>query len=176
MQIKRYLEHEISGDLHFSIEALRNSCFPDHQQPRSYGKQFPHFRILAFVDDQLVGHVGVDHRAMRFCEQIISIFGVIDLCVAEDMRGRGIGGRLLSELDKFANKGNIDALALLADRPELYLNHGYHCIDAECTWLGIDDHKILGVMEEYISGELMIKLIGIDESPTGPIDFLGYMF
>ena len=38
------------------------------------------------------------------------------------------------------------------------------------------EHKNLGVMEENISGEMMIKLIGIDELPTGPIDFLGHMF
>lgn len=176
IQIKRYVEHEISSNLHSSIETLRNSCFPDHQQPRSYGKQFPHFRILAFTDERLVGHLGVDHRAMRFGDQVYSIFGVVDLCVADDKRGCGIGGRLLSNLEECANKAEIDVLLLLAHRPELYLKNGFRGIDTECSWLGIDEHKNLGVMEESISGEMMIKLVRINELPTGPIDFLGYMF
>ena len=176
IQIRRYLEHEISQHLHSTIKSLRNDCFPEHRVPRSYGKQFPHFRFLAFADEQLVGNLGVDHRAMRFGEQIYSVFGVVDLCVAEDKRGCGIGGRLLSSLEENANEGDVDALILGAHQPDLYLNHGFVGIDADCSWLGIDEHKSLGVIEEKISGELMIKLIGIEESPTGPIDFLGYMF
>ena len=70
----------------------------------------------------------------------------------------------------------IHVLVLLAHSPELYLKNGYCGIDAKCRWLGIDEHKNLGVLEENISGEIMVKLIGIDDLPTGPIDFLGYMF
>ncbi len=176
MEIRRYLEHEISSDLHSSIEALRNSCFPEHQEPRSYGKQFPHFRILAFVEGRLAGHLGVDHRAMRFGDRAYSIFGVIDLCVAEDERDRGIGTTLLSDLEECARKGGVDLLVLLAHRHELYLKTGFRGIDAECMWLGIDEHRNLGVIKENVSGELMVKLIGIDELPAGPVDFLGYMF
>ena len=176
MRVEQYVEYEISSDLHSSIEILRNSCFPKHRQPRSYGKQFPHFRFLAFVDDRLVGHLGVDHRAMRFGDRVFSIFGVIDLCVAEDERSHGIAGTLLASLEDHAKRGKIDLLVLLADRPELYCKNGFHRIDAECRWLGIDDHQNMGIIEEHLSGELMIKLIGIDEMPTSPIDFLGYLF
>jgi len=176
MELKRYLEHQIPADLHSSIRNLRNSSFPEDQHPRSYGKQFPHFRILAFADERLVGHLGVDHRAMRFGEQVYSIFGVVDLCVAEDKQGCGIGGALLSQLEEIAHNGGIDALVLLAKRTELYLKNGFCRIDAECSWLGIDEHKNLGVMGENIRGEIMMKLIRINQLPTGPIDFLGYMF
>ena len=176
IRIERYIEHEISRELHSSIGSLRNDCFPEHQVPRSYGKQFPHFRFLAFADERLVGHLGVDHRAMRFGEQIYSVFGVIDLCVAEDKRGCGIGGRLLSRLEEEANEGDVDALVLMAYQPDLYLKNGFVGIDVECSRLGIDEHKNVGVIEEKITGEMMIKLIRNDELPTGPIDFLGYMF
>lgn len=176
MRVERYVEYEISSDLHSSIEILRNSCFREHQQSRSYGKQFPHFRFLAFVDDRLVGHLGVDHRAIRFGNKVCSIFGVIDLCVVEDERSRGIAGTLLAHLEDHARRGEIDALVLLAERPELYSKNGFHGIDAECCWLGIDDHQNLGIIEENLSGELMVKRIGINEIPGGPIDFLGYLF
>ncbi len=176
MQLKRYLEHEIPIDLHSSIQNLRNSSFPEDQCPRSYGKQFPHFRILAFAEERLVGHLGVDHRAMRFGDQVYSIFGVVDLCVAGDKQGCGIGGTLLSKLEEFAKNGGIDAIVLLAKRTELYLKNGFRVIDAECSWLGLDEHKNLGVLKENISGEIMMKLIRIKEWPAGPIDFLGYMF
>ena len=176
MVIERRLESEISSDTHRAIQALRNSCFVEHQVSRSYGKQLPHFRILASDQDDLVGHVGVDHRVMRFDDQVCSVFGVVDLCVAEGMRGKGIGGALISSVEEYARKGRIDAMFLLCYRPELYLRHGFKSLDAQCNWLGIDEHKNLGVLSEYIAGAIMIKSLGMDRLPTGPIDFLGYMF
>lgn len=176
MRIERYIEHEISADVHASIESLRNSCFPDHKQARSYGKQLPHFRVLAFSNDQLVGHLGVDHRSMRFGDQVYSVFGVIDLCVAEDSRNCGIGSRLISELEERARAAGIDLFVLLAKDHSLYSKRGFLELDAECHWLRIDDHTNLGVGEENIANELMVKLIGLDTMPEGPVDFLGYMF
>ena len=176
MYIERHLESEISSDTHRAIQALRNSCFIEHAVPRSYGKQLPHFRILASDDQELVGHVGVDHRVMRFGDQVCSVFGVVDLCVAEDMRGKGIGGALLSRIEEYARRGRIDVMFLLCYKPELYLSQGFRRLDAECNYLGIDEHKNLGVLSEHLSGEIMIKSFGMDQLPTGPIDFLGYMF
>ena len=176
MQIERYIEHEITSDLHAAIEALRNSCFPEHRQTRSYGKQLPHFRLLAYLNDQLVGHLGIDHRVMRFGDQVCRVFGVIDLCVAEGSRNGGIASGLLSELEKSARAGDIDVLVLMANDHRLYLKHGFVELAATCRWLRIDEHRNLGVVEEEISDELMVKLIGLDAVPEGPIDFLGYLF
>ena len=176
MHIERLLEYEISPDTHRAIQALRNSCFVEHQVSRSYGKQLPHFRILASEGQELVGHVGVDHRVMRFDEQVYSVFGVVDLCVAEDMRGKGIGGALLLKIEEYARKGGIDVLFLLCYRPDLYLRHSFQGLDAECNWLGIDEHKNLGMLSENLSGAIMMKPLGMDRLPAGPIDFLGYMF
>ena len=46
--IKRFIEFEISSDIHSQIIKLKNKCFPDFQKTRSYYKQLPHFRYIVF--------------------------------------------------------------------------------------------------------------------------------
>lgn len=176
LKVQQISEHEISCELHAEIRDLRNASFPGHEENRSYGKQFPHFRLLAFSGDKLVGQVGVDHRAMRFNDQVLSVFGVIDLCVAKEERGQGTGTRLLAGIEEIARESGGDVLLLLAHKPELYLKCGFVPIDAWCHWLRIDDHKNHGVAREEIVGELMIKSLVPGLRIEGPIDFLGYLF
>lgn len=176
LKIQKISEHEIGPGLHAKMTNLRNASFPGHEENRSYGKQFPHFRLLAFSGDELVGQVGIDHRAMRFNEEVRSVFGVIDLCVAEGSRGQGVGTRLLSKIEELARESGGEVLLLLAHQPELYLKNGFEPIDAWCHWLRIDDHQNYGVAREEITGELMIKPLVAGMSVEGPIDFLGYLF
>jgi len=143
--------------------------------PRSYGKQLPHIRFLAHDADQVIGHLGVDHRVMRFGHRIHSVFGLIDLCVAEDRRHQGIGSALINAATECATGAGIDLLLLIAHNPRVYARNGFIGLDAKCSWLRIDEHTNYGVAVEQICNELMFKPLSGNLNLSGPIDFLGYM-
>ncbi len=176
MEIQRYIEHEIGRSLETQITSLRNACFPDCQQKRSYFKQLPHFRFLAFKDGEVVGHLGIDHRMMAFNHLSYSVFGIIDLCVREEHRSQGIGNKLLSAAEECAKDAGVNAMVLLAKDSRLYERFGFVSIDAICQWLKIDEHTNYGVAVEEIANEVMVKPLSSEFKADGPIDFLGYMF
>ena len=177
MRIDSHIEHKIEPEAHSEIAKLRDACFPGCRHSRSYFKQLPHFRLFARDDsDVLVGHVGVDHRLMRFGDEVAKVFGVIDLCVSEEVRGKGIGGRLVEEIEGLAGRSGIDALLLVAEDERLYRRCGFEGLDAHCTWMRIDEHRNHGMAEEELVGELMIKRLNPQLTLNGPIDYLGYLF
>ena len=176
MEINRITEFEISKDTHRQITYLRNACFPENSKPRSYYKQLPHFRYLAFAEDTLVAHMGVDHRAIRVGDSIFTIFGVIDLCVKQSHRRQGIASELLSLLTDLAREKSVDFLFTVVNNERLYLNNGFTAISNYCSWLRIDEHTNYGVAVEKIANELMVKQIGEKLWVDEPIDLLGYMF
>lgn len=177
MRIEQIIEYDIEPRLHDAIIALKNCCFPDTAKPRSYFKQLPHFRYLAYEDDTLVGHMGVDHRVISVGESVFTIFGVIDLCVSENHRGKGVASKMLEQLSTLAKAKNIDFLFLVASDHRLYEKNGFQLISTYLTWLRINDHKNYGVVVEKIDEELMIKQIGQKHWPNhDPVDLLGYLF
>ena len=176
MEIIRTIEFNISEDTHQQITNLRNSSFPENTKPRSYYKQLPHFRYLAFDRDTLVAHMGIEHRVIRVGDSIFTIFGVVDLCVKQSHRGQGIASEFLSLLTDLAREKSIDFLFAVVDSERLYSKNGFQTVSNYCSWLRIHEHKNYGVAVEKIVNEFMVKQIGdklwIDE----PIDLLGYMF
>ncbi|MEM7603068.1 MAG: GNAT family N-acetyltransferase [Verrucomicrobiota bacterium] len=176
MQIRWIPEHQIDSALHGEIAALRNACFPDGQHPRSYFKQLPHFRILAFDGDTLIGHAGVDHRVMNFGGNAYRAFGAIDVCVEVAHRGQGIAGIMMSRLEEEAVDSGADVMVLVADDHRLYLRLGFQLLDAECEWMAIDEHRNHGILKESLAGELMIKPLKSGLELDGPVDWLGYLY
>ena len=176
MNIEIYQEHEILTNWHEELTKLKNRCFPEHKKDRSYGKQLPHFRLISIADEKIVGHMGVDHRVIRVADEIFQIFGLIDLCVAQEQRSKGIASSMIERISTLGNKKGIDFLFLLAADYRLYEKHKFRVVDELCSWLRIHEHRNLGVAVERLEGEIMIKKIGKKEWPEGPIDLLGYMF
>lgn len=176
MRIEQYIEHDIQSDTHGQITVLRNACFPDCQHERSYFKQLPHFRFLAFTDGMLIGHLGIDHRMMSFNHIPHSVFGIVDLCVHEGYRNRGLGLKLLSAAESLAMRADVDAMVLLAQDSRLYEKHRFVKLESVCQWLRVEEHTNFGVAVEEIKDELMVKPIASGFFACGPVDFLGYMF
>ena len=176
MKILRKVEFDIESKIHFQITNLRNSCFTDYRVDRSYYKQLPHFRYLVFEENLLIGHMGIDHRVISVADSALTIFGVIDLCIHEDYRQRGIASNLLDSVFELATMSSIDFILLISDKKKLYLSKGFTTISQYCSWMRIDEHKNYGIAFERIENEIMVKQIGRKKWPDGPIDLLGYMF
>ncbi|WP_342599859.1 GNAT family N-acetyltransferase [Psychrobacillus sp. FSL H8-0483] len=179
LKIIKVIECEIDNELTENIQELLTESFQNmYPNNRIYFKQVPHFRFLAFNEEKhLLAQVGLDYRVMNLSGKLIKVLGIIDLCVSRESRTKGIASLLLSEIDKYCVKKDIDFLLLFADNKTLYLKNGYKSVKNKCKWLKIDDRNqtILGIGYEEIS-ELMIKKIGMNEWTEGDLDFLGYLY
>lgn len=180
MTIKFVHEFQIDEATTIALNKLLQKSFAyvDYKG-RDYFKQLPHYRLLAYKEDKLVGQVGIDYRAMNLNGEAIKIFGIVDLCVDKAYKGEGIGKSLLLEMERIAQQhaNKIDYLFLVTEAQEYYKNLGYTATNITTAWLKIDDHKNYGVDKELITDAFfMVKQIGPKEWEDGELDLLGYMY
>ncbi|PID29198.1 MAG: GNAT family N-acetyltransferase [Candidatus Cloacimonadota bacterium] len=168
-------EIDVTETQHNSIKVLRNHSFPEHKVNRSYYKQMPHMRALQYKGEILVGYLGLDYRAIKVGDEVYKVLGIIDFCVAEQWRGRGIGSFMLSEVSSFAEEKDVDFIILISELEEFYLRHGFIKVEGIHSWLRISEHVNYGVAVEHIE-ELFIKPISGKQWVSGDIDWLGYMY
>ena len=158
-----------------AVAGLLDACFGGAHGGRTFFKQVPHRRLLAWSGGGLVGHVGMDLRAVRVGEAVVHVLGIVDLCVAPAARRRGIGAALLHEAENRAG-GQSFALAM-ADDPRLCRRAGYSLIHAaDVTFLAIDGLRCHSVVRRDLSEIFMVKRLAGNAWPDGPIDLLGHLF
>ena len=174
LRIEKKLEHEIDSQLHENIRKLLEECFQGYLA-RSYFKQLPQFRYLAWGDEELIAQVGIEHRMIRNGSAPLRVFGVIDLCVTISWRSQGVARRLLSEIESDARSSGADAIILFADDPRVYLANGYQSVQNHGRWLMINDHETLGIAEKPLN-EMMVKMLSGKPWDSGVVDLLGYLF
>jgi len=158
-----------------ALAVLLDRCFPKTFEGRIFLKQEPCARIVAHSENKLVGQVGMDRRVISVDGNIIKITGVIDLCVAEEYRGNGVGTALIEEVEKCS--ADRDFIVLMADNPAIYHQAGYsqlHC--APTKWLAIEDLAIHSIIERDLGDCFMYKPLAQQAWPLGKIDLLGYLF
>ena len=81
------------------IADLLECCFDGIHEGKTYFKQAPHGRFVAWENSKLIGHIGFDFRLVRVGSNILPILGVIDLCVREENRCLGVGRTLLERAE-----------------------------------------------------------------------------
>ena len=181
MNIEFVPEIEIDKSTSSAISELLAQCFPDFSGEyggRAYFKQLPHYRLLAYEDQRLIGHLSIDLRVMNLNGQAVTVFGAIDFCVSPNRQGSGIGSELLREFETVARDSNrVDFLFLVADNPAIYESMGYQATTVRTKWLKIDQHKNYGVGDELIADAFMMyKAISDTQWKDGELDLLGYMY
>lgn len=173
---QRIEEFAISEKHKNDIHQLLKENFSGYPEDRIFYKQLPNFRFLAFYQNEIVGHMAVDYRVMNNDGQLISIFGVIDLCVKEAFQHQKIASQLLHELTQLGKDNNIDFIVLNAVDSNLYQNNGFEVVSNECKWMVIHQQATLGVVKRSLQEGLMIKSLGSKEWRPKQLDFLGPIF
>ncbi|WP_172299989.1 GNAT family N-acetyltransferase [Pseudoruegeria sp. HB172150] len=162
-------------DIGPALVKLLDDCFSATFDGRTFYKQQPHHRLLAFENDRLVGHVGLDFRVITVGGTLYEIVGIIDLCVAADRRGLKIGTALVRASETF-DVGR-DFSLLFADDHRVYEANGYQrIVPAHTRWLAIDELRSHSVIERDLHDCFMAKSLGTTPWPRGEIDLLGYLF
>ncbi|MBL7261048.1 GNAT family N-acetyltransferase [Paractinoplanes lichenicola] len=173
--VRRLPEAEIDSSLHLALQGLLGACFPGYPE-RSYFKIPPHFRYVVSDGPAVVAQLGVELRVIRVGEQVLRTFGVVDVCVREDRRGRGLASRLLDEVVGYAGGCGMDFVILFADDDGLYRRHGFARVDNPLTWVKINEHHTIGLAQAVTPHEMMVRPVGEMVWPTGEIDLLGHVF
>ena len=172
----RIAEAEISADRGRQLQSLLQASFPGYPG-RSYFKLPPHFRYLAMTGSgDVAGQMGVELRVIRVGDTVVRTFGVVDLCVADSQRSRGLAGRLLAEVTGFARDCGMAFVVLFADDDRLYVRNGWARVANRCTWVRINDHVTLGLAGPEDTGAMMVKAVGAQAWPEGDVDLLGHVF
>lgn len=169
-------EAEIGADLAAQLQSLLQACFPGYPS-RSYFKLPPHFRYLAMTSSgDVAAQVGVEFRIIRVGAAVVRTFGVVDLCVRESQRSRGLASRLLAEVTELARSCGMAFIVLFADDDRLYATNGWTRVTNRCSWVKIDDHVTLGLATPTDTGAMMVKALGEQGWPEGDVDLLGHLF
>lgn len=177
VQIITVAEHRLTSSLEAQLSELLDTCFPDVFQGRTYFKQLPHWRVLAVEGESVLGQLGIDGRIINVGGSVLTIFGIIDVCVRPDRQGEGLASQLLAEAEGLARDAGRDFLVLIADRHDLYERHGFASVTpANVKWLAIEDRFSVTLLEEDLSGCFLVKPLCTTHWPTGQIDMLGYLF
>ena len=172
----RVAEPEIGADLGRQLQSLLQACFPGYPG-RSYFKLPPHFRYLAMTGSGgVTAQMGVEFRVIRAGDAVVRTFGVVDLCVRESQRSRGLAGRLLAEVTGLARSCGMAFIVLFADDDRLYTRNGWVRVTNRCSWVRIDDHVTLGLARQEDTGVMMVKALGEQPWPDGDVDLLGHLF
>ncbi len=176
MRLEKIEEYALSDDIILSISALFQTAFEGYPNELIYYNQIPDFRILAWNDDDLVGHVGVDYRKISVGGQVLSVFGIVDLCVDPDIQLNKMGTALLQYVFTLADKSSVDFIVLSSEEDNFYLKNGFFIVHNPCKWLVIHQHDSIGVFRRILKDGLMIKACKDIEWPEGEVDFMGHMF
>ncbi|QDT45430.1 Acetyltransferase (GNAT) family protein [Gimesia alba] len=171
-------EYELSDRQRSQILSLLNDCFPGYFEERIFFKQMSQERLLAYSDGDLVGHLGLEHRAIRIGDQWASIFGIVDLCVKEEARRQGVATELLRAVEEKAAANGIHFCLLFADEHKLYQNAGYTLFQNDCVWFGIDEGHSIGLIKRKLTDCMLVKRISgdIPWDETHIVDLLGHLF
>ena len=112
---------------------------------------------------------------IRVGELVARTVGLVDLCVSDRYRSRGVATTLLVAASSYARSCGADFLVLFADRHDLYLRAGWTVVSNRCSWLRIDDHRSLGTASGTVEG-MLVKPLGALAWPAGDVDMLGHVF
>lgn len=175
MNIQRIEEHELTTAVRDQIGKLLQEGFGVYPEGRSFYKQLPDFRFLAWDGDALLGHLAAEYRVVNVGGTVLPIFGVADLCVTPSRQQERIATQMLARLEELAGAAGVDFILLTGSEPNVYKGMGFIRLERECCWLLINNLKTLGVIRRTVNN-IMIKPLGDRSWPAGEIDFLGHIF
>jgi len=176
MILHRVEEFQISTAIHEKIRSLLALSFEAYPNKRNFLHQAPNFRYLMLDDKTLTGHMAVEHRIIQLDGQIISIFGITDLCVHPEHQHQQSATKMITELETLAQTHQVDALMLFTNLFPLYKKLGFLKQNNKCRWLMIQNDVSLGVARRSLEDCLMVKMLSDKNWTDGEVDFLGHVF
>lgn len=130
------------------VDRLINDCFTSHWQEGEerltnedkFCSEYDLFkRVIAIINDEVVGYAGVLRREILFGEKKILLGGLGGVCVRNDKRGLGIARQLVARAMLELQSAQCDIAYLCADGEtaiKLYGRVGFVSLKNSHTYLG----------------------------------------
>jgi len=176
LQIEKVDEYAIDADTASQVGQLLAESFPAYPRDRIYFRQVPTFRLIVRSEGQIVGQVGIDFRIMNNNSQLLRTFGIVDLCVRESARHKGIAAAMLDRVESIGRNNDIDFMILWAQDRAFYEKRGFQEVNNPCRWLLIQNHQSYGLVHRRFGEGLMVMRLGDKEWQDGTLDYLGHIF
>ena len=179
MQIETLHETALTADDDIAIGGLLDAAFAQVGEfgfnGRSYYKQRHHLRVIARIDDQIVGHIALNFRVVTLGETAVPIIGLAEVATHPDHGGKGIASALLEETIKTAATTQAGFIVLFGDHP-IYARRGFLHAQNELRYVGIDEGHINTVITRVDPGLKVMSLRGRAWDGMAKLDLLGHLF
>lgn len=118
------------------LEPLLMRCFPDFWGPRLKRglNSFPYDLklFLAVTDSQKIGCIGLHDYSFRFEGTVFPCYGVSDVAVDPDFRGRGVAREMLEfVMDYVRCNAFTTFMPLYTDKPGVYTGSGWKVYESD---------------------------------------------
>lgn len=159
-----------------AISTLLHNSFDQYPAGKIFFPQPPHFRVLGWSGEQLVGHLGGVIREVAVGDRHLVVMGVCDLCVDPALQRQRWASMLLDRLEALAVINGIQYILAVTGEVAFFTGRGFQSIDPRCTWLAYLDGKSLGLYRRHLRGDIHVKCLSQGIWPEGDLDLLGPMF
>jgi aminoglycoside 2'-N-acetyltransferase I len=169
---------ELSRTHLYQLRALFDREYLDHHGPwdpdAPYGYSPADTHVLVTHDGQLVAHAGFQRRVITVGDHDVVVVGTGGVLVREHARGRGLGGRLMSQLAQAMHTMPGIEYGYLGCRQEVvpfYAANGWHRITAtECCRSRLDGTIIVTADDPIL---ILPVTRTISDWPAGAVDLRG---
>lgn len=159
-----------------AISGLLQHSFEQYPAGKIYFPQPPHFRVLGWSGDLLIGHLGGMIREVAVGNSRLLVMGVCDLCVDPAMHRQRWASMLLDRLESLAAANGIQYVVAISREMDFFQDRGFQSIDPRCIWLAYLDGRSLGLYRRHLGGDIHVKCLSKGAWPDGELDLLGPMF
>lgn len=174
MEVERIPEWALTAEDDRQIADLLARCFETDFGGRSFFQVRQHLRLV-HRQGRIVGHMGLQFRAMRLGERLITVAGLADVAVDPALRGQGLASGLLQVAIAEA-KASPAAFFLLFGTARLYPAAGFRQVRNRMIWTEMRG-AVTGAVYRAPADSLMVLELGTsawDEAAT--LDLLGSTF
>jgi predicted acetyltransferase len=154
--IKKKTKNLTSSELNI-VKKFLIECFDDNLDFPNIVYTTPDLDecLLLYIDNKLIGHVGINKRIINHKNKTYIIGGIGDVAIDEKYRNQGLGNKLMKEVNKVLKKENYD-LGVLFNHPKL--DNFY----SSCDWIPKDKGKIFAKINEILEDQQRTFLLPIN--------------
>jgi|GEM_PF-809395 len=176
MKIERIEELLLTKKDKTILQQLLMDTFEFYPKDRIYFLQPASFRTVAREEGRIIGQAAVDYRQISIDGENRLVFIIADVCVNDAYRDKGIAGKIIAHIEKFASRKGIKFLIAISQDHRLYKNQGFVHTVNKANWLMFHNNKSLGISNQIMDESLLVKGLTDIKWNDGLLDFQGPLF
>lgn len=140
-----------------NIKKFLIKCFNDNLGYKNavYTNSYLDECLLLYLDNKLIGHIGINKRIIKYKDKTYTIGGIGDVAIDKEYRKKGFGNKLMKEVNKILKEEDYD-LGVLFNHPKL--DNFY----SSCGWIPKNNGKIFATINGILEDQQRTFLLPIN--------------